>query len=231
MPSPDKTAAPGCCVLAFDTSGPWCSAALLIDGAVADRAHTDLSRGQAEVLLPMVEGMLRANGISLGDLSAIGVGIGPGNFTGIRISVAAARGLALGSGVPAVGVSLFQVLVQDQQDGPILASLPAPRGLAYVQRLQDEAPQGAARLIDPAAPPQDLGITPGTRVIGHRAAEIAAPFAAPWTAAGPEDIAARIARITAHRLHTAPGAPRPAPLYVRPADAAPPREAPVPILP
>ena len=226
---------PGHRMLAFDTSGPWCSAALCLDGAIRHRHHIDMARGQAEALMPMLGAVLAADGAGWSDLGAIAVGVGPGNFTGIRISVAAARGLALGLTCPAIGVSLFEVLgdtVAPADGGAKLCSIQAPRGLAYVQLLRDGVPEGPPQLIDPSAPPPGLALTGAVQVIGHRAEEVARPFGLRWIDAAPADIAARIALVAARRLHSgARQAERPAPLYVRPADAAPPREAPVPILP
>lgn len=95
-------------ILAFDTSGPHVTAALLSGGTIIAQKHEDMARGQAERLLPLLEEVLGAANMKWSDLDRIGVGIGPGNFTGIRISVSAARGLALGLSIPAVGVSLFQ---------------------------------------------------------------------------------------------------------------------------
>ena len=89
-------------ILAFDTSAAHCAAALLCAGKIEVRVD-EMARGQAEHLMPMLEEVLAAQGLTWADLDAIGVGTGPGNFTGIRISVAAARGLALGLGIPAVG--------------------------------------------------------------------------------------------------------------------------------
>ncbi len=57
---------------------------------VASR-HEEMKRGQAERLFPMLEEVLREGGVVWGELDAIGVGVGPGNFTGIRIAVSAAR--------------------------------------------------------------------------------------------------------------------------------------------
>ncbi|MEF9603437.1 tRNA (adenosine(37)-N6)-threonylcarbamoyltransferase complex dimerization subunit type 1 TsaB, partial [Paracoccus sp. PXZ] len=94
--------------LGFDTSAAHCAAALLQDDRVLVQRHEDMARGQAERLFPLLEELLAEAGVAWRDLSAIGCGIGPGNFTGIRISVAAARGLALSLGIPAVGVSVTE---------------------------------------------------------------------------------------------------------------------------
>ena len=92
-------------VLGFDTSAAHCAAALVSGDHVLARHADHMSRGQGEHLIGLLEDLLSKKGYTWGDLDTIGVGIGPGNFTGIRISVAAARGLALSLGIPAIGVS------------------------------------------------------------------------------------------------------------------------------
>jgi len=84
-----------------------------------------MARGQAERLMPMLEEMLAQAGHAWRDLAAIGVGTGPGNFTGIRIAVSAARGLSLALGVPAIGVSGFEILARIVEE-PALLMIPAP---------------------------------------------------------------------------------------------------------
>lgn len=212
-------------VLAFDSSGPHLAAALLREGGDLLRLEA-MERGQAERLMPFLEGLLAGAGLGWRDLAALAVGVGPGNFTGVRIAVSAARGLALGLGVPALGLSGFELMrdpaaLDDHPDE--LVSLPAPRGLAYVQRFGHGRAMGPPQLIDPAQPPAALT---AARVRGHRAAELAARLGATASAAGLDDLPGRLAATARWRL--AQGAPegRPAPLYVRPAEAAPPSEAP-----
>ncbi|WP_273509172.1 tRNA (adenosine(37)-N6)-threonylcarbamoyltransferase complex dimerization subunit type 1 TsaB, partial [Planktotalea frisia] len=96
-------------VLGFDTSAAHVAAALLRDGEIIATAREEMSRGQAERLMVLLEELLAQNTHVWSDLDAIGVGVGPGNFTGIRVSVSAARGLALGLGIPAIGVNRFDV--------------------------------------------------------------------------------------------------------------------------
>ena len=112
-------------VLGFDTSAAHCAAAVL-DGerCLATRVE-EMGRGQAERLMPLLEELLAEAGLNWRDLHRIGVGVGPGNFTGIRISVAAARGLALGLGIPAIGVSTFDAI--QLADPEAAAAVPAPR--------------------------------------------------------------------------------------------------------
>jgi tRNA threonylcarbamoyl adenosine modification protein YeaZ len=174
--------------------------------------------------MPMLEQVLAAAGVGWRDLDALAVGIGPGNFTGIRVSVAAARGLALALGIPALGVSGFELArgPDIEAAGPELVSLPAPQERANVQPFRAGKPDGEPRTIDPAAAPDDLA-RPGLRVLGHRAGEIAAALGAGVGEPVPGGLAARLVRIAARRWPET--GPRPAPFYVRPADAAPMREA------
>lgn len=217
-------------ILAFDTSGPYCAAAVLRDARLVAARREDMARGQAERLMPLLAELLAEIGAEWGELAALGVGIGPGNFTGLRISVAAARGLALSLGVPAVGVSGFDVLAEeaprDAGSAEVL-SLAAPRGAAYLQRWRRGAALGAPVQIQPGD--TSFAIKPTETVRGAHAQEVAAPFGARFHSAAPEQMAESIARVAARRLAAGTGLDRPAPLYVRPADAAPPRD-PAPVI-
>ncbi|MGY3438207.1 MULTISPECIES: tRNA (adenosine(37)-N6)-threonylcarbamoyltransferase complex dimerization subunit type 1 TsaB [unclassified Marinovum] len=200
-------------VLGFDTSAAQCAAALLCgDRILASRAE-DMTRGQAERLFPLLEEVLAEGGATWRDLAALGVGTGPGNFTGIRISVAAARGLALSLGIPAVGVTALEAAAFCLPT-PVTALIDARRDRAYAQSF----PDGAPALVEIA----DLG--PDTVVTGP-----GAPLMPQSTQIPPAmPIAEAIARIAADRFQTETKSP--APLYIRPADAAPARDAPPVIL-
>ena len=71
-------------ILGFDTSAAHCAAALLSGDRILASAHEDMAKGQAERLMDLCAGVLESAGYGYSDLDAIGVGIGPGNFTGIR---------------------------------------------------------------------------------------------------------------------------------------------------
>ncbi len=185
-----------------------------------------MTRGQAEALMPMLSAILSAQGKAWSDLDAIAVGTGPGNFTGIRISVSAARGLALGLGVPAFGVSMFEVMAFQDTSDNLLVSIPAPRDMAYVQPMQHGRHNGTPQQIDPGVPPRDLEVSGGMSVLGYRADEISKAYGAHNTPCDLTDIPSRIAQIAAQRWITGEKPPSPAPLYVRPADAAPSKHVP-----
>lgn len=205
-------------VLGFSTSGPYCGAALFVDGDVVAARHEDMAKGQAERLMPLLAEVLDDAGLSYRDLDAIGVGIGPGNFTGIRISVSAARGLALGLKVPAVGVQLLESLALGH-DGPVLALINAGRDRMYAQRFAEGADRGPELVnVDQL----HEWTMPELTCIGNREEEIAERIDASY---GPARYypASAVARIAAQRWRDNPTPP--APLYLRPADAASSRDA------
>ncbi len=195
-----------------------------------------MQRGQAERLIPMLTELLADHGFVWRDLAEIGVGVGPGNFTGIRISVSAARGLALGLGIPAIGVSNFDLLAWGEGDADLLLSLPAPRGAAYVQHFRNGSAVAGPELLTEDTAPESLCLPRDVRIIGHDARTIAARLQVRTEPLDkeldPDQAGSLIAEIAARkRAKSAGPLPRPAPLYVRPADAAPMRDAPPIILP
>lgn len=202
-------------ILAFDTSAAHCAAALLLpDGRCLIRQE-DMAKGQAERLLPLLEEILAEAGASWRDLAGIGVGTGPGNFTGVRISVAAARGLALSLSVPAIGVTRLEALAHGLPR-PVTVVEDARREEAYVQHFQAEG-----------AHPAGLRALAGLSVAGPVTGSAAAVLGLPVLRAAMPLVEA-IARLAALRLGSAQ--PRPAPFYLRGADAAPPSDPPPVIL-
>ncbi|OAP41255.1 tRNA threonylcarbamoyladenosine biosynthesis protein TsaB [Sinorhizobium glycinis] len=126
-------------VLAIDTSGSGCAAAVYdaAAGEVLARAGADIGRGHAERLMDFVDEALFASGRQLAEIDRIAVTIGPGSFTGIRVGVAAARGLALALGKPAIGITTLQVVAESAREKhpgrPVLALIDAKRDEIYVQ--------------------------------------------------------------------------------------------------
>jgi tRNA threonylcarbamoyladenosine biosynthesis protein TsaB len=190
-------------VLAFDTSAAHCAAALISGDQVLQSTVEPMAKGQAERLLGLCQDLLAQSGVTFQDLTAIGVGIGPGNSTGIRISVSAARGLALGLGIKAVGVSAFDAL-QLGQPGPCACAIDARRDQVFLKIFGQTAGSDHA-LVEAAHLPTFEG-----PLIGHGGAHPVFPTAV---------AIARIA-LARHSSETL----RPAPLYLRPADAAPARD-------
>ena len=117
-------------LLALDTSTEYCSVALWRDGEVDAR---DALAGQrhSELLLPMVDELLRRHGVRVKDLDGIAFGQGPGSFTGLRIACGVTQGLASGASLPVVGVSTLLALAQAAQSGRAVCCLDARMGEIY----------------------------------------------------------------------------------------------------
>jgi tRNA threonylcarbamoyladenosine biosynthesis protein TsaB len=98
-------------LLALDTTEDACSAALLIDDGIIERFEV-APRRHSELVLPMMDELLREADLAPGALDAIGFAAGPGSFTGVRIATAIAQGAAFGVGLPLVPVSSLQALAQ-----------------------------------------------------------------------------------------------------------------------
>lgn len=225
-------------ILAFDTSGPHCAAALVQGRDVRASRFEEMSKGQAERLMPLITTTLDDDGLSLDVLDAIAVGIGPGNFTGIRIAVSAARGLALALGIPAIGVSNFEVMRGPKSRRDIsrqLVSLPAPRGGHFLQLFHNGHGDGEAKLIGSLhdAYWTLFGDTETLPILGYLAGELSYFHPPTYEPEGPpaQDMAFPtklcaqiIGAIAADKLAEGRDLPRPAPLYIKPADAAPSRE-------
>jgi tRNA threonylcarbamoyladenosine biosynthesis protein TsaB len=120
-------------VLALDTATEACSVALLTDDGVLGRC-AEVARGHAEQILGMVDAVLAEAGLSLTKLDGIAASVGPGAFTGVRISVAVAQGLCFGANLPVVPVTTLEALaLQAMQGGTshVLACLDARMGEVY----------------------------------------------------------------------------------------------------
>lgn len=99
-------------VLAFDTAMNGCTVGVWsADAGLVAGQSLAMPRGQAEVLVPMIEGVLKEAGVAYSDLGRIAVTAGPGAFTGMRIGLATARALGVTLGIPVTGVSVFEALL------------------------------------------------------------------------------------------------------------------------
>lgn len=97
-------------ILGIDTALESCSAALSHNGELLSQISTECPKTHAEVLPPMVQDLLAAQNIKAQDIGKIGVTVGPGSFTGVRIGISFAKSLALGINCPCVGLSTLEVL-------------------------------------------------------------------------------------------------------------------------
>jgi tRNA threonylcarbamoyladenosine biosynthesis protein TsaB len=112
-------------ILAIDTSSAWCSVALSVNDGVeriAER-HELLGPGASQHLLPWITELLQHEGITLRNLDAIAVGIGPGAFTGVRLAVAVVQGLALASHLPIAPVASLDAIAASAIDHPLIQAM------------------------------------------------------------------------------------------------------------
>jgi len=122
-------------LLAFETATEACSVALYVDGQVRERFEI-APRRHAELSLPWAEELLADAGIARSQLDAIALGRGPGAFTGVRLAIAIAQGIALALDRPLVPVSTLQVLALRAPAGAdqVLSSIDARMGEVYAAR-------------------------------------------------------------------------------------------------
>lgn len=222
-------------LLALDTATEGMSAALFMDGAILGREEI-LGRGHAERILPMIDALLAEAGLSLKALDAIAFGRGPGAFTGVRIAVSVAQGLAYGAGLPTVAVSDLAALGARALDraaaerlGAVeaLVALDARMGEVYHGRvrpdeclgvvLEDEglAPPGAAFAVPLAAGPVRVGAGHGFSAYPALGERLGAALTRVWPELLPR--ADEIARLGARALAAGLAVPAEAaaPVYLR----------------
>ncbi|MFP5077674.1 tRNA (adenosine(37)-N6)-threonylcarbamoyltransferase complex dimerization subunit type 1 TsaB [Rhizobium sp. YIM 134829] len=202
-------------VLALDTAGIACQAALFdaAAGKVLGQASEEIGRGHAERLMEMIDAALLASGLPLEAVDRIAVTIGPGSFTGIRVGVAAARGLALALGKPCVGISILEALARaalpDAGGRAILSVLDAKREELYLQVF---SPDGS-----PRAEPQAVEIMSARAEFAGFEGLIVGSGAGWLTGAGPAarpDVA-EIGVVAALGAKADPQTALPKPLYLR----------------
>jgi tRNA threonylcarbamoyladenosine biosynthesis protein TsaB len=138
-------------ILAFDTATDVATSALVADGEVLGERTS-----RAVTLLEDVDALLRQAGARTADVEALAVGVGPGSFTGVRVGLATARGLALALGVPVAGVSTLDALA---------AGAPGAVPVVDARRQEIFVLQGEPKVLSP----EELRLAPGTICVGSGA--------------------------------------------------------------
>lgn len=120
-------------ILALETAAKAVSAAVTEDGKVLAAAFQDTGLTHSRTLMPLVELLLRNTGMSAADLDAVAVSAGPGSFTGVRIGVSAAKGLAWAADKPCAAVSTLAALARNVAfvDGLVVCAMDARRQQVY----------------------------------------------------------------------------------------------------
>ena len=120
-------------ILALETSAKSVSAAVVENGAVLASSYQNTGLTHSRTLMPLVDGMLRAADLKLEQMGLVAVAQGPGSFTGLRIGVSAAKGLAWAKELPCCGVSTLLAMAQNlrHMDGIIVCAMDARRNQVY----------------------------------------------------------------------------------------------------
>jgi tRNA threonylcarbamoyladenosine biosynthesis protein TsaB len=210
-------------ILALDTATERCSVALLVRDVMIERS-VDTPRGHAELILPMIDSVLREADVKLGDLDGLAYGRGPGAFTGVRIAIGVVQGLALGTRLPCVGVSDLAAVAQQvaAADERVLVCMDARMGEVYWGLFQRSSATG---LVEPVAAerldrpeqvePDEAGVLAGTGFASYSQLKALRPAARVHEKALPH--AREIARLAAPELIAGRGKPasQAEPVYLR----------------
>ena len=221
-------------ILAFDTALNACSVAIADDSQILAHAHEKRRRGHAEALLPMIEAEMKKAGLTYNDLDLIAVTVGPGTFTGLRIGLAAARGIAIAAKIPIIGITTLEALAAAvplavTKGRPVIATADARRGEIYMQAF---ARKEEDEIIVPLTSPVAVKTQKAIASLDIEAAVLVGSGATllkelPDFDSGKNEIlnlsddpdAIDLIRIAAARGIPAVDTPPPAPLYLRAPDA------------
>jgi tRNA threonylcarbamoyladenosine biosynthesis protein TsaB len=206
-------------VLAFDTAGSACSVAIGSGDAVLASERQAMRHGHAEVLLPMVDRVSRAAGITPREIGVVGVTVGPGGFTGIRAGLAAAHGLAQATGARLAGISSFTAVAASvaPADARLLVALDSRREDLYVQLFAaNGTPLGEPAAILPRRLPDWVG--DGAVVVAGDAADAAASALGGRARPRPDAAPDALGVLAALRRWPERADHRARPLYLRPPD-------------
>ena len=217
-------------ILAIDTALEACAAAVLDTERGGMLAHESIAmaRGHAEALMPLIARVMDASGASFDALDRIAVTVGPGSFTGLRVGIAAARGFALSTGKPAIGLTTLAAfaapLIADDDTLPVVAAIDARHEHVYLQVF---GPGGRTLVPPRVASLRDAlraaTSSRGARLVGTGASLLAAAW--PTSERPPRSVEQRGAPDIDWIAHLGAAAPEdagpPKPLYLKPPDAQP----------
>jgi tRNA threonylcarbamoyladenosine biosynthesis protein TsaB len=224
-------------VLGIDTAGPASGVALVEEDRVLASLFIRQSSAFSRLLLPSIDRLLEWTGYTLAELAGIVVNVGPGVFTGLRIGLATAQGLALAGGKPLIGCSAFEALLALAPcwEGVICPVIEAHRGEVYAALYSRQGGQVQEQLPGMVVAPEALCalIEDRTLFLGSGVKRYGATFVAALgdravcmdTGVEEVGLAVSLARVGQARLQAAPAGiePFPTPLYIRPAEAQLPR--------
>src|SRR5258707_9870898 len=179
-------------ILAIDTALDACAAAVLDTGTtqlIAQQSQP-MKRGHAEALMPLIARVMKASGIAFASLDRIAVTTGPGSFTGLRVGLSAARGIALAANKPVVGLTTLTAyaapVVSQNGEQPVISAIDARHDQVYFQVVSGN---GSA-LIRPSITPLEEALDASRFGAAHLVGNAANILAGRWPAQAPPPLRA-----------------------------------------
>ncbi|MFG3596724.1 tRNA (adenosine(37)-N6)-threonylcarbamoyltransferase complex dimerization subunit type 1 TsaB [Bradyrhizobium sp. RDI18] len=165
-------------ILSIDTALDACAAAVLdTAGGVIARESQAMKRGHAEALMPLIARVMKASGVAFAALDRVAATTGPGSFTGLRVGLSAARGIALAAGKPVVGVTTLTVfaapIVSESSEHPVIAAIDARHDHVYFQVLGGDGSSLVKPKVAPIAEALDAARFGAPHLVGNAAKMIA----------------------------------------------------------
>jgi tRNA threonylcarbamoyladenosine biosynthesis protein TsaB len=219
-------------ILAIDTALDACSAAVLDTDAsnIIAQESLPMKRGHAEALMPLLARVMKASGVAFASLDRIAVTTGPGSFTGLRVGLSAARGIALAAGKPVVGLTTLTAyaapIVTENGAHPIISAIDARHDHVYFQVVGGDG----SSLIRPQVAPIDEALAASRFGAPHLVGNAASILAERWPADAPAPFAIDvqpapdIAWVAWLGAAVSPEMAPARPYYLRAPDAKPPKD-------
>ncbi len=219
-------------ILAIDTALDACAAAVLDTGAnqILAQESQAMKRGHAEALMPLIARVMKASGVAFASLERVAATTGPGSFTGLRVGLSAARGIALAAGKPVVGLTTLTAyaapIVAENGEHPIMAAIDARHDHVYFQMVTGDGSPLIKPQVAPIAEALDASRFGTPHLVGN-AAQILADR---WPADAPSPFmidpqpAPDIAWVAWLGAAVSPEEAPARPFYLRAPDAKPPKD-------
>ena len=219
-------------ILAIDTALDACAAAVLdttTSGIIA-RESQAMKRGHAEALMPLIARVMKASGVAFADLDRIAATTGPGSFTGLRVGLSAARGIALAANKPVVGLTTLTAyaapVVSENHEYPVISAIDARHDHVYFQVVNGDG----SSLIKPKVAPIQEALDASRFGAPHLVGNAAKILADRWPADAPPPFridclpAPDITWVAWLGAAVSPESAPARPYYLRAPDAKPPRD-------
>jgi tRNA threonylcarbamoyladenosine biosynthesis protein TsaB len=219
-------------ILAIDTALDACAAAVLDTeaGRLLAQESQAMKRGHAEALMPLIGRVIEASGTAFASLGRIAVTTGPGSFTGLRVGLSAARGIALAANIPVVGITTLAAyaapVVSENAEHPVISAIDARHDHVYLQVVSGNGSALVRPRVAPIAEALDAGRFGTPHIVGNAAGILAERW--PPHAARPFEVdpqpAPDIRWVGWLGAAVSPNTAPARPFYLRPPDAKPAKE-------